>query len=545
MVGFDRSDLGRAPESLLVAVPAHRPDPPTSCPSCRSCWPSRWRPTASSGSWPVPWRSTSIPPTATSGRTPCSRWSTSSGVEKKVVGAPGLRLRHRLRHVLQGLRRRPGRVRSGLARGPGAAPPLGRRALRRRPPAGGGGAGARSSPSRRSRRCWPGSSRPAAGTARPFTRSTPPTAPPPWSAVPCTRRTTLPSSTASPGTWTRYPSTHAAQLAVSALERSSRELAEGRDRLPEQDRAFAARRPAHTPFGRIVVAGDGDDRHGDCGDCLALVDLGGRRRLRRFRGSRFRGARQRRSRPRGRRPLPGAAPGAAHPGGQACSGWACSSTWRVTTATRPEAIAQGPGLLRAGPPVGRRRRRHPAAPLQRPGRRLLRHRSARRRRRATTSTTSGATARASAASAAASASWPTAPATTATPPRSTPTSPAGVPGTPASGSPTRTPRAPPTGAAATSPTATPGPAASVRSSIWRGTTPTRPATGPWAPATGSGAGILYDGGGSDRYRSVYYSLASGAHFCLGAVFDDGDGDDTYTVWDPAHRRRPGPPRGWG
>ena len=58
--------------------------------------------------------------------------------------------------------------------------------------------------------------------------------------------------------------------------------------------------------------------------------------------------------------------------------------------------------------------------------------------------------------------------------------------------------------------------------------------GNWALGAGYwfGAGILYDGAGSDRYRSVYYSLSSGAHFCLGAVFDDGDGDDDYVVWDP-------------
>lgn len=58
--------------------------------------------------------------------------------------------------------------------------------------------------------------------------------------------------------------------------------------------------------------------------------------------------------------------------------------------------------------------------------------------------------------------------------------------------------------------------------------------GNWALGSGYwfGTGLVYDGGGDDLYEAVYYSMASGAHFCIGAIFDEGNGDDRYRLVDP-------------
>jgi hypothetical protein len=41
-----------------------------------------------------------------------------------------------------------------------------------------------------------------------------------------------------------------------------------------------------------------------------------------------------------------------------------------------------------------------------------------------------------------------------------------------------------------------------------------------------GMGVLHDGAGDDEYRGVCYSQATGAHFCIGALIDEG-GDDVH------------------
>jgi hypothetical protein len=39
-------------------------------------------------------------------------------------------------------------------------------------------------------------------------------------------------------------------------------------------------------------------------------------------------------------------------------------------------------------------------------------------------------------------------------------------------------------------------------------------------------GFVYDKSGNDRYRATTFSIASGAHFCVGGLFDEG-GNDVY------------------
>ena len=69
----------------------------------------------------------------------------------------------------------------------------------------------------------------------------------------------------------------------------------------------------------------------------------------------------------------------------------------------------------------------------------------------------------------------------------------------------------------------------------RGTTSGARATGPSGRGTGSARGWSTTAAANDLYEAVYYSMASGAHFCIGAIFDEGDGDDRYRLVDPAPR----------
>jgi hypothetical protein len=45
-----------------------------------------------------------------------------------------------------------------------------------------------------------------------------------------------------------------------------------------------------------------------------------------------------------------------------------------------------------------------------------------------------------------------------------------------------------------------------------------------------GTGLLWDGGGDDLYRSVYFTQGSGAHFAIGALIDEG-GNDRHEMWE--------------
>ncbi|MCP4581630.1 MAG: hypothetical protein GY839_08405 [candidate division Zixibacteria bacterium] len=47
-----------------------------------------------------------------------------------------------------------------------------------------------------------------------------------------------------------------------------------------------------------------------------------------------------------------------------------------------------------------------------------------------------------------------------------------------------------------------------------------------------GTGLVYEGEGDDLYKSVYFTQASGAHYCIGAILDEG-GNDTHELWDNA------------
>jgi hypothetical protein len=47
-----------------------------------------------------------------------------------------------------------------------------------------------------------------------------------------------------------------------------------------------------------------------------------------------------------------------------------------------------------------------------------------------------------------------------------------------------------------------------------------------------GTGLVYEGEGDDIYESVYFTQASGAHYCIGAIVDDG-GNDTHKLWETA------------
>ncbi len=322
---------------------------------------------------------------------------------------------------------------------------------------------------------------------------------------------------------------HAAQLAVSTVERASRDLAEAGDRLLEMDRAFGPI-DLPTPLGRIVVAGAGNDRHGDCGDCLALVDLGGDDVYDGSVGAAF------------DRPVSVALDLAgddrylAPPPGRPTQGAGLLGVGVLLDVAgndryEAESIAQGLGFFGLGllwddEGDDTRRLRFSGQGAAYFGIGLLvdgagddvydlwgdgqgfggigggvgvladrsgddrytaeidahvtGRGSGHTRKRVTYSNAQGAA--------------------------------NGRRGDLSDGH------------------------------AWAGGLGAlldlegddAYEAGNWALGAGYwfGAGILYDGGGNDRYRSVYYSLASGAHFCLGAVFDDGDGDDTYTVWDP-------------
>jgi hypothetical protein len=47
-----------------------------------------------------------------------------------------------------------------------------------------------------------------------------------------------------------------------------------------------------------------------------------------------------------------------------------------------------------------------------------------------------------------------------------------------------------------------------------------------------GTGLVYEGEGDDLYESVYFTQASGAHYCIGAIIDEG-GNDTHKLWETA------------
>ena len=324
---------------------------------------------------------------------------------------------------------------------------------------------------------------------------------------------------------------HAAQLAVAALERASRDLAEAREPPAGAGPGLSPPSTCQRPFGRIVVAGAGNDRHGDCGDCLALVDLGGDDAYTGSVGAAFErpvsvaldlAGDDRYLAPAPGRPTQGAGllgvgllldvagndryEAEDHrPGPRLTSGWVCCGTTRATTCGRLRFSGQGAayfgiGLLvdgagddvydlwgdgqgfgGIGGGVGvladRSGDDRYTAEIDA---HITGRGSGHTRKRVTYSNAQGAA--------------------------------NGRRGDLSDGH------------------------------AWAGGLGAlldldgddAYEAGNWALGAGYwfGAGILYDGGGSDRYRSVYYSLASGAHFCLGAVFDDGDGDDTYTVWDP-------------
>ncbi len=44
-----------------------------------------------------------------------------------------------------------------------------------------------------------------------------------------------------------------------------------------------------------------------------------------------------------------------------------------------------------------------------------------------------------------------------------------------------------------------------------------------------GTGLMYDKGGDDLYKSVYFTQASGAHYCIGAIIDEA-GDDVHDLF---------------
>lgn len=45
-----------------------------------------------------------------------------------------------------------------------------------------------------------------------------------------------------------------------------------------------------------------------------------------------------------------------------------------------------------------------------------------------------------------------------------------------------------------------------------------------------GTGVVFEGGGNDTYKSCYFTQASGAHFCIGALIDEA-GDDRYLTFE--------------
>ena len=57
-------------------------------------------------------------------------------------------------------------------------------------------------------------------------------------------------------------------------------------------------------------------------------------------------------------------------------------------------------------------------------------------------------------------------------------------------------------------------------------------SGNWSLGTGYwyGTGIVYDKTGDDIYRSVYFTQASGAHYCIGIMIDE-SGNDRHELWE--------------